>query len=95
MLPHSLAYSSDPLNHLSVFFGVEEPAKRSREVGEVSIEADIEEPLVLHVRVLAVIPGGQLLVLVAEGPTEHCQVMAVELIKNNTKFVDYLQFRVA
>lgn len=72
MLPHSIDYSSDPLNHLSVFFGVEEPAERSGEVGEVSVEADIEEPLVLHVRVLAVIPGGQLLVLVAEGPTEHC-----------------------
>ena len=54
-----------------VFFGVEEPAERSGEVGEVSIEPDVEEPLILDVGVLSVIPRGQLFVLIPEGPTEH------------------------
>ena len=81
MLPHSIDYRLDPLNHLSVFFGVEEPTERSREVSEESIKSDIEEPLILQVRVLAVFPGGQLFVLVAEGPTEHGKAVTVELMK--------------
>ena len=67
--------------HLSIFFGIDEPAERSGEVGEVPVQADIEEPLILDVRVLAVLPRGQLLVFVAEGPAEHSQVMPMKLSK--------------
>ena len=45
-----------PVNHLSIFFGIDEPAERSGEVGEVTVQADIEEPLILDIRVLAVLP---------------------------------------
>ena len=65
------------MNHLSIFFGIDEPAERSGEVGEVSVQADIQIPLILDVGVLAVLPGGELLVFIAEGPTEHSQVMTM------------------
>ena len=80
MFPRSL----HPFNHLfalCVFFGIHESTERSWKVREIPVETDIEEPLILHVRVLAVFPAGQLVILVAEGPTEHCQVVTVELMK--------------